>query len=126
MSSDGSSRSITSRLHLQLPGIDRRKHRCETIRQAPLSAASLLKFVLRLPPGVINIVTGDRVTGEVLVRDPRVKRIAFIGSVASGMAIQKAAASRQVKHVSLELGGKNPFIVCEDANLDDAIKAATG
>jgi betaine-aldehyde dehydrogenase len=70
-------------------------------------------------------VTGDRVTGEVLVRDPRVKRIAFIGSVASGMAIQKAAAESAVKHVSLELGGKNPFIVCEDANLDDAIKAAT-
>jgi betaine-aldehyde dehydrogenase len=41
------------------------------------------------------------------------------------MAIQKAAAESAVKHVSLELGGKNPFIVCEDANLDDAIKAAT-
>ena len=53
------------------------------------------------------------------------KRIAFIGSVASGMAIQKVKAESAVKHVSLELGGKNPFIVCEDANLDDAIKAAT-
>ena len=94
--------------------------------QAPLSASLLAEICAEVaPPGVINIVTGDRVTGEVLVRDPRVKRIAFIGSVASGMAIQKAAAESAVKHVSLELGGKNPFIVCEDANLDDAIKAAT-
>ena len=94
--------------------------------QAPLSASLLAEICAELaPPGVINIVTGDRATGEILVRDPRVKRIAFIGSVSSGMAIQRAAAESSVKHVSLELGGKNPFIVCPDANLDDAIIAAT-
>jgi len=94
--------------------------------QAPLSASLLAEICAELaPPGVINIVTGDRVTGDALVRDPRVKRIAFIGSVASGMAIQRAAAETCVKHVSLELGGKNPFIICKDANLDDAVKAAT-
>ena len=94
--------------------------------QAPLSASLLAEICAELaPPGVINIVTGDRLTGEALVRDSRVKRIAFIGSVASGMAIQKAAADSAVKHISLELGGKNPFIICEDADIDQAVIAAT-
>jgi acyl-CoA reductase-like NAD-dependent aldehyde dehydrogenase len=74
---------------------------------------------------VVNIVTGDGPTvGDALVRHPRVKRIAFTGSAETGMLIQRAAAEVAVKHVTLELGGKNPMIVFPDADLDKAIPAA--
>jgi betaine-aldehyde dehydrogenase len=93
--------------------------------QSPLSAAILAELcAAHLPPGVVNIVTGGRDTGEALVRNPKVKRIAFIGSAASGMAIQKAAAETAVKHVSLELGGKNPLVAFPDADLDRAAAAS--
>ncbi|MFI6350989.1 aldehyde dehydrogenase family protein [Streptomyces sp. NPDC050560] len=94
--------------------------------QSPLSA-SLLAEVCRevLPPGVVNIVTGlGAATGEPLVRDPRVRRIAFIGSAATGMRIQRTAAESGVKNVTLELGGKNPMIVFPDADLAKAVPAA--
>jgi betaine-aldehyde dehydrogenase len=87
--------------------------------QSPLSAAILGELcAAHLPPGVVNIVTGGRDTGEALVRNPKVKRIAFIGSAASGMAIQRAAAETAVKHVSRELGGKNPLVAFPNADLD--------
>jgi acyl-CoA reductase-like NAD-dependent aldehyde dehydrogenase len=74
------------------------------------------------PPGVLNIVTGlGREVGEALVNHPKVRRIAFTGSVATGLAIQASAASRVVKTVTLELGGKNPIVVFSDADLDKAI-----
>ncbi len=86
--------------------------------QSPLSATMLAEIVREtLPPGVVNIVTGDGAgAGVPLVRHPLVKRISFIGSVPTGMAIQRAAAEVAVKHVSLELGGKNPMIVFADAD----------
>jgi betaine-aldehyde dehydrogenase len=93
--------------------------------QSPLSSCILAELCAEhLPPGIVNIVTGGRETGEALVRHPRVKRIAFIGSVPSGMAIQRAAAETAVKHVTLELGGKNPLIVFPDADLDKVADAA--
>ncbi len=93
--------------------------------QSPLSAGLLGELCADLlPAGVVNIVTGGRETGEALVRHPRVKRIAFIGSAASGMAIQRAAAETSIKHVTLELGGKNPMVVFPDADLDKAADAA--
>jgi acyl-CoA reductase-like NAD-dependent aldehyde dehydrogenase len=93
--------------------------------QSPLSSCILGELCAELlPPGTVNIVTGGRDTGEALVRDKRVKRIAFIGSAAAGMAIQKAAAETAVKHVTLELGGKNPLIIFPDADLDKAAAAA--
>ena len=93
--------------------------------QSPLSAGMLGELCAELlPRGVVNIVTGGRETGEALVRHPKVKRIAFIGSAASGMAIQRAAAETSVKHVTLELGGKNPMVVFPDADLDRAVEAA--
>jgi acyl-CoA reductase-like NAD-dependent aldehyde dehydrogenase len=95
---------------------------CET---SPLSACLLGEIVNEvLPPGVVNIVTGGPATGEAIVRHPKVKRIAFIGHASTGMAIQRAAAEVAVKHVTLELGGKNPMIVCPDADLDAASAAA--
>ncbi|MBT8458862.1 MAG: aldehyde dehydrogenase family protein, partial [Boseongicola sp.] len=95
---------------------------CET---SPLSACVLGEIVNEvLPKGVVNIVTGGPAVGEAIVRHPKIKRIAFIGHAATGMAIQRAAAEVAVKHVTLELGGKNPMIICPDADLDAASIAA--
>jgi acyl-CoA reductase-like NAD-dependent aldehyde dehydrogenase len=95
--------------------------------QSPLSASILGAICAEiLPPGVVNVVTGGRETGDALVRNPKVKRIAFIGSAASGMAIQKAAAETSVKYVTLELGGKNPLVAFPDADLDKVAAASVG
>jgi aldehyde dehydrogenase (NAD+)/betaine-aldehyde dehydrogenase len=95
---------------------------------SPLSAMVLAEMARDVfPPGVFNIVTGKGATaGDALVRHPAIKRIAFIGSTATGRAIQRAAAEAGVKHVSLELGGKNPLIVFPDADPDAVAKAAVG
>ena len=74
-----------------------------------------------LPPGVVNIVTGDGSTGEALVKHPSVDKIAFTGSTEVGRAIRSATAKSH-KKLSLELGGKSPFIVFEDADLDSAVE----
>jgi aldehyde dehydrogenase (NAD+) len=74
-----------------------------------------------LPAGVVNIVTGDGSTGEALVKHPDVDKIAFTGSTEVGRAIRKATAQSH-KKLSLELGGKSPFIVFEDADLDSAVE----
>lgn len=77
-----------------------------------------------LPPGVLNIVQGSgRTTGAALVSDARLARISFTGSVATAKWIAQAAGANLVP-CSFELGGKSPFIVLEDADLDNA--AATG
>lgn len=94
--------------------------------QSPLSAAILGEIASRiLPKGVLNILTGagPRV-GEAIARHPRMKRLSFVGSAATGMKIQKAAAEVAIKHVSLECGGKNPFIVFPDADKDKVAAAA--
>lgn len=78
-----------------------------------------------LPDGVFNVLTGyGHEAGNALVEHPDVRRIAFIGSVATGRQIQAAAAGVNVKHVSLELGGKNPLIVMDDADVDVVAEAA--
>lgn len=94
--------------------------------QSPMSACILAEICAEVfPKGVVNIVTGfGGEAGDALVRHPRVKRIAFIGSVPTGLAIQRAAAEVAVKHVSLELGGKNPMYVFADADLAKAVPAA--
>src|SRR6202023_3436418 len=74
-----------------------------------------------LPPGVVNIVTGDGSTGEELVNHPDVDKIAFTGSTEVGRAIRAATATSH-KKLSLELGGKSPFIVFEDADLDSTVE----
>ena len=78
-----------------------------------------------LPPGVVNIMHGPGLpTGDALVRHPKIWRIGFTGSVQTGMAIQRSAAEVAVKHISLELGGKNPMIVCADADPATVARAA--
>ena len=74
-----------------------------------------------LPSGVVNIVTGDGSTGELLVKHSDVDKIAFTGSTEVGRAIRKATAQSH-KRLSLELGGKSPFIVFEDSDLDSAVE----
>lgn len=95
-------------------------------QQTPLSTCVLGEVCQQiLPPGVVNIVTGTgEEVGEAIVRHPRVKRLALIGSVKTGMAMQRSAAEVSVKHITLELGGKNPMIVFPDADLSKAIPAA--
>ncbi len=76
---------------------------------------------ISLPAGVVNIVTGDGSTGEALVKHSDVNKIAFTGSTEVGRAIRNATAETH-KRLSLELGGKSPFIVFEDADLDSAVE----
>jgi aldehyde dehydrogenase (NAD+) len=89
----------------------------------PLTALAFAEICeeVGLPPGVVNIVAGDGSTGEALVKHPGVAKIAFTGSTEVGRAIRTATATSH-KRLSLELGGKSPFIVFEDADLDSAVE----
>lgn len=92
--------------------------------QAPLSSLRFAEICDEvLPPGVVNVVTGDAVTGNAMVTHPDVRRVGVVGSVATGKAIAKAAAD-DLKHVSLELGGKNPIIIFPDADPKQAASLA--
>jgi len=99
------------------------------IKPAPQTSLSTLGlaeiFAEAFPPGVVNVVTGGAEAGEALVTHPVVKRIAFTGSVPTGLRIQRSAAeSGHVKNISLELGGKNAMVVFPDADLEDAAEGA--
>ena len=74
-----------------------------------------------LPAGVVNIVTGDGATGAAICEHPGVDKVAFTGSTEVGRIIRKATAGSG-KKLSLELGGKSPFIVFDDADLDSAVE----
>src|SRR5919197_306973 len=81
----------------------------------------MLAWSIGLPPGVLNVVTGDGRTGALLVEHPGVDKIAFTGSTEVGRTIRAATAGTG-KRLSLELGGKSPFIVFDDADLDSAVE----
>ncbi len=74
-----------------------------------------------VPKGVVNIVTGDGRTGELIVSNPNIDKIAFTGSTEVGRKIREATAGTG-KSLTLELGGKSPFIVFDDADLDSAVE----
>src|SRR5215471_1180215 len=87
----------------------------------PLSTLLFAELFEHLPPGVVNIISGYGADcGEPLVLDPRVRVIAFTGSLTTGQRIAQLVAP-QMKKLHLELGGKDAFIVAEDANLDVAV-----
>ncbi len=87
----------------------------------PLSTLLLAEIFAHLPPGVVNIVSGYGADcGEPLVLDPRVRVLAFTGSLATGQRIAQLAAP-MMKKLHLELGGKDAFIVAEDADLEVAV-----
>ena len=89
----------------------------------PLTALCLAEIAHEagLPPGVLNVVTGDGRTGELIVNHPDIDKIAFTGSTEVGRIIRKATAGSG-KKLSLELGGKSPFIVFDDADLDSVVE----
>lgn len=91
----------------------------------PLSAAKLAEIYSEagLPDGVFNVVQGDGTTGELLTRHPRVAKVSLTGEVGTGKKVMSAAAET-LKAVTLELGGKSPLIVFEDADMTNAISAA--
>jgi betaine-aldehyde dehydrogenase len=92
--------------------------------QAPLSAYRMMELIDGIaPPGVVNLLTGGTPCGAALVAHPRVPRLSLIGSVPTGRAIAKGAAER-LKHVTLELGGKNACVIYPDADLPRAIAGA--
>ncbi len=73
----------------------------------------------KLPKGVLNVIHGDGNTGSILVNNPSISVVSFTGSTKVGKEIHKACSDRLTR-VSLELGGKNPFIICDDADLENA------
>ncbi len=97
------------------------------LKPARYTSLTALKFAeivqeISLPPGVVNIVTGEASqVGEALVRHPDVNKIAFTGSTDVGRSIRRATAGSG-KKLSLELGGKSPFVVFDDADLDSVVE----
>lgn len=94
--------------------------------EAPLSALNLVKVFeeVGLPPGVVNCVTGASAeTGAALTRHKDVRAVSFTGSSATGREVNRICAER-FKRVTLEMGGKNPILIMEDADLDLAVDGA--
>lgn len=92
--------------------------------KTPFSALALGVLIKEagFPAGVFQVLGGDGSTGELLARHMRIRKISFTGSVGVGKKVQQMAAESNLKRVTLELGGKSPAIVFEDANLDVAVK----
>jgi betaine-aldehyde dehydrogenase len=98
------------------------------IKPADTTPASAVKmaelFADILPPGVFNVVCGDRDTGAQIVSHPIPRMVSITGSTRAGMAVARAAAD-DVKRVHLELGGKAPVIVFDDADLDSVVEGVS-
>lgn len=93
--------------------------------ETPLGALKLAEILAEagLPQGIFNVVQGRGEIGAALVTDPRVAKVSLTGSVATGQRVY-ASAAEGMRHVTMELGGKSPLIVFDDASLDDAVGAA--
>ena len=96
------------------------------LKPAEFTSLTALRFAelcqeTGLPPGVVNVITGDGRTGEAIVSHPGVDKIAFTGSTEVGRLIRTATAGSS-KKLSLELGGKSPFLVFQDADLDSVVE----
>jgi betaine-aldehyde dehydrogenase len=91
----------------------------------PLSAVKLQEILLEagLPPGVFQVVQGFADTGRLLTRHPDIRKVSLTGEVGTGKAVMRDAA-QTLKNVTLELGGKSPLIIFEDAKLDNAVSGA--
>ena len=97
--------------------------------QTPLTALRLAELIKEagFPDGVVNVVPGFGATaGAAIAEHMDINKVAFTGSTTVGRVIMAAAARTNLKRVSLELGGKSPLIVCDDADLDLAVNAAAG
>lgn len=99
---------------------------CKPANETPLSALAIAELALRagIPAGVINMVNGrTQEIGAALTANPLVKKVTFTGSTPVGKMLM-AACAKTVKRTSMELGGNAPFIVFDDADLDEAVKGA--
>jgi betaine-aldehyde dehydrogenase len=93
--------------------------------QTPLSALKFAEILIEAgaPPGVFNVIQGAGDVGRALVTDARVAKVSLTGSAETGKKVYAGAAA-QMKHVTMELGGKSPLIIFDDADLDSAVSAA--
>ena len=91
----------------------------------PLCALKVAEILIEagLPPGLYNVIQGLGDVGATLVSDPRVDKVSLTGSVPTGRKVYASAAS-QMKHVTMELGGKSPLIIFDDADLENAVSGA--
>ncbi len=91
----------------------------------PLSALALAEILHEagLPAGVYNVIQGMGTVGAALVTDPRVAKVSLTGSVPTGKKVYAAAAA-EMKHVTMELGGKSPLVIFDDADLENAVGGA--
>ncbi|MGB3243083.1 MAG: betaine-aldehyde dehydrogenase [Sulfitobacter sp.] len=91
----------------------------------PLCALKVAEILVEagLPAGIYNVVQGMGEVGAALVTDPRVDKVSLTGSVPTGRKVYAAAAAG-IKHVTMELGGKSPMIVFDDANIENAVSGA--
>eukprot|EP00249_Psilotum_nudum_P030404 c43001_g1_i1 orf=234-1850(+) len=97
----------------------------KTAEQTPLSSllAAKLLHEAGLPPGVLNIISGyGETAGAAISSHMDIDKLAFTGSTETGKLVSQAAARSNLKPVTLELGGKSPFIICEDADIDKAVE----
>ena len=91
----------------------------------PLSALKFAELVNEagFPPGVVNVLVGyGSVVGQAITEHPNVGKVSFTGSTITGRKIMEAASRTNLKRVTLELGGKSPALVFDDADLEQAVK----
>ncbi|AIT09589.1 betaine-aldehyde dehydrogenase [Candidatus Francisella endociliophora] len=93
--------------------------------ETPLGAIKLAEIFMEagVPAGVFNVVQGAAEVGKKLVNSPEIEKVSFTGEVGTGKKVMSAAAA-SLKEVTMELGGKSPLIVFDDANIDEAVTAA--
>jgi len=93
--------------------------------ETPLSVLKLAEIYTEagMPPGVFNVVQGDYRVGQYLTRHPRIAKVSFTGESGTGKKVM-SDASESLKEITLELGGKSPLIIFNDANLDNAVSGA--
>lgn len=102
---------------------------CVIIKSSEKSPLGVLKLAALFkqagfPPGVLNIVTGSGpTTGSLIASHMKIRKISFTGSIATGKKIMAAAANSNLKNVTLELGGKSPAIIFDDADIQKAAYA---
>ena len=91
--------------------------------KSPLGALALGKLVIEagFPPGVVQFLTGAGALGELLSSHMDVNKVSFTGSAATGRKVQQAASKSNMKRVTLELGGKSPALIFDDANIENAL-----
>lgn len=92
--------------------------------KTPLSGLAMGQLFVEagFPPGVVNILNGWIEAGEAIAKHPKISKVSFTGSTPVGKKIVQMSAESNLKKCTLELGGKSPLIICDDADLDQAME----